>query len=142
MLRRGVGGISSDFNCVVYLCTFTWFQIAKYHAQKAVLLIFFSEMLLIYVSDFFTSLLLLLFFEKIENVLQNSKLPKQPNKLKWRLDSNIESKSSNNTYLNIIEIFNKVLKKINIIKLRNLVVTSTSKKKGNFKCIRKFTSVT
>ena len=29
-----------------------------------------------------------------------------------RLDSNIESKSSNNTYLNIIEIFNKLSKKI------------------------------
>ena len=30
----------------------------------------------------------------------------------WRLDSNIESKSSNITYLNIIKIFNKLLKKI------------------------------
>ena len=29
-------------------------------------------------------------------------------KEKMRLDSNIESKSSNNTYLNIIEIFNKL----------------------------------
>ena len=28
-----------------------------------------------------------------------------------RLDSNIESKSSNNTYLNIIKIFNKLSKK-------------------------------
>ena len=58
-----------------------------------------------------------------------------------RLDGNIESKPSNNTYLNIIEIFNELFKKINIIESRNLVVTSTSKK-GNFKCIRKFTSVT
>ena len=49
-----------------------------------------------------------------------------------RLDSNIESKSTNNTFLNIIEIFNKLSKKINIIKPQNLVVTSTSKK-GNFK---------
>ena len=51
-----------------------------------------------------------------------------------RLDSNIESKSSNNTYLNIMEIFNKLFKKFNIIESRNLVVTSTSKK-GVFKCI-------
>ena len=40
-----------------------------------------------------------------------------------RLDSNIKSKSLNNTYLNIIKIFNKLFKKINIIKSRNLVVT-------------------
>ena len=45
-----------------------------------------------------------------------------------RLDSNIESKSSNNTYLNIIKIFNKLFKKLNIIELRNLVVTSTKAK--------------
>ena len=45
-----------------------------------------------------------------------------------RLDSNIESKSLNNTYLNIIEIFKKLFKKINIIESQNLVVTSTSKK--------------
>ena len=51
-----------------------------------------------------------------------------------RLDSNIESKSSNNTYFNIMEIFNKLFKKFNIIESRNLVVTSTSKK-GVFKCI-------
>ena len=42
-----------------------------------------------------------------------------------RLDSNIESKSWNSTYLNIIEIFNKLLKKLNIIELRNLIITST-----------------
>ena len=47
------------------------------------------------------------------------------NPVTMRLDSNIESKSSNNTYLNIIEIFNKLFKKLNIIELRNLVVTST-----------------
>ena len=40
----------------------------------------------------------------------------RPNKqkkaaFKWRLDSNIESKSLNNTYLNIIEIFKKLFKK-------------------------------
>ena len=39
-----------------------------------------------------------------------------------RLVSNIESKSSNNNYLNIIETFNKLLEKLNIIELRNLVV--------------------
>ena len=50
-----------------------------------------------------------------------------------RLDSNIISKSLNNTYLNIIKIFNKLFKKINIIESRNLEVTLTSKK-GNFKC--------
>ena len=32
-----------------------------------------------------------------------------------RLDSNIESTSSNNTNLNIIKIFNKLPKKLNII---------------------------
>ena len=42
-----------------------------------------------------------------------------------RLDSNIKSKSSNNTYLNIIEIFNKLSKKLNIIESRNLIITST-----------------
>ena len=42
-----------------------------------------------------------------------------------RLDSNIESKSSNYTYLNIIEIFNKLYKKLNIIEIQNLIVTST-----------------
>ena len=39
-----------------------------------------------------------------------------------RLDSNIKSKSSNKTYLNIIEKFNKLFKKINI-ESPNLVVT-------------------
>ena len=39
-----------------------------------------------------------------------------------RLVSNIESKSSNNNYLNIIETFNKLLEKLNIIELQNLVV--------------------
>ena len=37
------------------------------------------------------------------------------------LDSNIES---NNTYLNIIKIFNKLLTKLNIIESQNLVVVS------------------
>ena len=45
-----------------------------------------------------------------------------------RLDSNIESKSLNNTYLNIIKILNKLFKKLNIIKSQNLVVKSTLKK--------------
>ena len=40
-----------------------------------------------------------------------------------RLDSHIESKSSNNNYLNNIEIFNKLFKKFNIIDSQNLVVT-------------------
>ena len=44
---------------------------------------------------------------------------------KGRLHSNIESKSLNNTYLNIIEIFNKLFKKLNIIKSRNLITTLT-----------------
>ena len=34
---------------------------------------------------------------------------KHPGTNIMRLDSNIESKSSNNTYLNIIKIFNKLL---------------------------------
>ena len=45
-----------------------------------------------------------------------------------RLDSKIESKSLNNTYLNIIKIFNKIFKKLNIIESQNLVVTSTKAK--------------
>ena len=39
---------------------------------------------------------------------------------------------SNNTYLNIVVIFKKIFKKLNIIEMRNLVVTST-RKKGYFK---------
>ena len=39
--------------------------------------------------------------------------------LNWtRLDSNIESKSSNYTYFNIIEIFNTLYKKLNIIEIQ------------------------
>ena len=45
-----------------------------------------------------------------------------------RLDSNIESKAINNTYLNIIGIFNKLFKKLNIIESQNLVVTLTKAK--------------
>ena len=45
-----------------------------------------------------------------------------------RLDSNIESKSSNNTYLNIIETFKKLFKKINIIESQNLITTLTKAK--------------
>ena len=58
-----------------------------------------------------------------------------------RLDSNIKSKSLNNTYLNIIEIFNKLFKNMNIINMQNLVVT-LPRKKGNFKFMGKITSVT
>ena len=36
----------------------------------------------------------------------------------WRLNSNIESKSSNSTYLNIIKISNKLFKKMNMLKNR------------------------
>ena len=42
----------------------------------------------------------------------------------WRLDSNIKSKSSNNTYLKIIEIFNDLFNKLNIIESQNLITTS------------------
>ena len=42
-----------------------------------------------------------------------------------RFCSNIEWTSSNNTYLNIIEILNKLFKKLNIIESRNLIRTST-----------------
>ena len=45
-----------------------------------------------------------------------------------RLDTNIESKSLNNTYLNIIKTFNKLFKKLNIIESQNLVVTSIKAK--------------
>ena len=44
-----------------------------------------------------------------------------------RLDSNIESKSSNYTYLNIIQIFKKIYKKLNIVEIQNLIVTPTQK---------------
>ena len=45
-----------------------------------------------------------------------------------RLDSNIESKSSNNTYLNIIELLFLIIYyffNLKIIKWENLVITST-----------------
>ena len=45
-----------------------------------------------------------------------------------RLDCNIKSKLSNNIYLNIIKIFNKIFKKNKHHGIQNLVVTSTSKK--------------
>ena len=56
------------------------------------------------------------------------------------LDSNIKSKSLYKTYLNIIKIFNKFFKYLNI-ESRNLEVTSTWKK-GHFKLTGKITSVT
>ena len=58
-----------------------------------------------------------------------------------RLDSKFESKSLNNTFLNVIEIFNKLFKKLNIIESRNLVVTAI-KKKGHIKFTGKITSMT
>ena len=45
-----------------------------------------------------------------------------------RLDSIADSKSSNKTYLNIVEIFNKLFKKMNIIEIKTLVATPTWKK--------------
>ena len=54
----------------------------------------------------------------------------KPSNLK--LDSNIEWAMSNKTYLNIVEIFNKLLKKMNIREMQNLIVTLT-RKKGYFK---------
>ena len=45
-----------------------------------------------------------------------------------KYDSNIESKSLNNTYLNIIKIFNKLFLKMNITEMQNLVVKLTRKK--------------
>ena len=47
--------------------------------------------------------------------------------LNTRLDGNIKSKSSNNTYLNIVKIFNKLFKIMNMIKMQNLGVISTWK---------------
>ena len=58
----------------------------------------------------------------------------------FRLDSNIESKSTNNTYLKFIEIFNKIFKKMNIIEMQNLVYTLTQKK-GNFNYTGKIMSL-
>ena len=52
-------------------------------------------------------------------------------------------KNYNNTYLNVIEIFNKLFIKINIIKMRNLAVTSLLHrlwKKGNFRLTGKITT--
>ena len=57
-----------------------------------------------------------------------SNVNSQNQAVKGRLDSNIESKSLNNTNLNIIKIFNKLFLKINIIESRNLVVTLTIEK--------------
>ena len=57
------------------------------------------------------------------------------------LDSNIKWVTSNNTYLNIIKIFNKLFEKINTIKMGNLVVTST-RKKGNFKFTSQYRKIT
>ena len=45
-----------------------------------------------------------------------------------RLDRHIKSKPSNGTYLNIIKISNELFKKMDIIEMQNLVVTSTVKK--------------
>ena len=46
---------------------------------------------------------------------------------KWvkllRLDINFESIMSNITHINIVKIFNKLFKKMNIIKIQNLIVT-------------------
>ena len=47
--------------------------------------------------------------------------------LNTRLDGNIKSKSSNNNYLNIVKIFNKLFKIMNMIKMQNLGVISTWK---------------
>ena len=58
-----------------------------------------------------------------------------------RLENKFESKSLNNTFLNVIEIFNKLFKKLNIIESRNLVVTVT-KKKGHIKFTGKIMSMT
>ena len=45
-----------------------------------------------------------------------------------RFCSNIKSKSSNNTHLNIIKSFNKLFKKLNIIESQNLITTLTQAK--------------
>ena len=58
----------------------------------------------------------------------------------FRLDSNIESKSTNNTYLNFIEIFYKIFKKMNIIEMQTLVGT-LAQKKGNFNYTGKIMSL-
>ena len=49
-----------------------------------------------------------------------------------RVDSNIKSKSLNDSYLDIIKIFNKLFKKLNIIELQNLITTSTLVKYQKF----------
>ena len=46
----------------------------------------------------------------------------------------------NNTYLNIVEIFNKLFKIMNNIKIQNLIVTLT-RKKGRFTLMGKNKSV-
>ena len=45
-----------------------------------------------------------------------------------RLDSNTDSVTSNNTYLKILKIFNKLFLKMNNIEIENLIVTPTRKK--------------
>ena len=42
-----------------------------------------------------------------------------------RLDSNTDSVALNNTYSNMVNIFNKLFKKMNNIKIKNLIVTPT-----------------
>ena len=51
-----------------------------------------------------------------------------------RLDSNINSVTLNKTYINIVEIFNKLFKKTNNIKIENLIVSPTQKR-GYFRAI-------
>ena len=58
-----------------------------------------------------------------------------------RLASNAGSITLNYTYLNIVEIFNKLFKKMNIIEIGNLIVTST-RKKGYFKLTGKISKLT
>ena len=67
-------------------------------------------------------------YTQIYNKMQkNSKTTKlkefKKSKEKLRLDSNIERKSSNDTYLNIIKIFTKFFKKLNIIESQILIIT-------------------
>ena len=56
------------------------------------------------------------------------------------LDRNIESVTSNNTYLNTIKIFIKLLWKMNIIEIQKLIVTWICEK-GFFKLTGKNKSV-
>ena len=62
---------------------------------------------------------------KISDILKPNKDLDMSQKI-WRLDSNIESITSNNTNLNIVKMLDNFL--MHIIEIQNLIVTLTRQK--------------